>query len=184
MKAPNEDWVGIRDTLIIDEVLPVQEPCVDCPVANSQYTTAVQLQQLTSYVFDIVAGMSTSQEIREIVEPDEKLDVVFREWLHEFFPGIGAMEKSTIDNLRFINDLSEDTAEWFIKHANRKIQAYEKLTKGCASQGLKKIVLDRSKDQAAVELTVCSGEIEDARNSKKGKERPVNTTAKRLEFKQ
>lgn len=184
MKIPNEDWVGIRDTLIVDEVLPIQEPCVDCPVANTQYTTAAQLQQLTGYVFDVVAGISTSQKIREIIEPDEKLDSAFREWLHEFFPGIGAMEKSTVDNLRFVNDLSEGTAEWFIKHANRKIQAYEKLTEGCANQGLKKIVLDQSKDQAAVELTVCSGEIEGARDSKKNKEHPIRAIAKRLEFKQ
>ncbi len=184
MKTPSESWVGNRNTLIIDEISPIQESCADCDVANSQYITALQLQQLTEHVYDIVVGHKTSQEILEILKPDENLDATFKEWLHEFFPGIGAIEKPTIDSLRFINDLSEETAEWFIKHANRKIKSYETLIGSCAGKGLKKIALHRSKKKAIVELTICNGEVAIARDSKKSVSRPMTVTAQRLEPKQ
>lgn len=184
MKTPSESWVGNRNTLIVDEISPIQESCTDCEVANSQYITALQLQELTEYVYDIVAGHKTSRDILEILEPNENLDATFKEWLHEFFPGIGAMEKPTIDSLRFINDLSEETAEWFIKHANRKIMNYETLVGSCAGKGLKKIALHKSKKQAIVELTICNGEVAIARDSKKSASHTMTVTAQKLEPKE
>lgn len=185
--SKSKEFANCRDSLIVDEISPLSESCTDCSAAAKRYDTALQLQQLTGYVFDIVSGKSTTREIYEKLDPDTDMSDTFREWLHEFFPGIGAMEKEMIDNLRFVKDMQESVAEWFIKHANRKIQAYEKLLGDCAGQGLKRITLERIGSQKdgtpkkPVEVSLCSGELEGVKTTKKVRDSSINAVAKEID---
>lgn len=181
VSSSEKNLVDIRESLIVDEISPLPESCGNCTVANKQQRTAMQLQKLTEYVFDIASGKTTTTEVREILDLDQELAETFREWLHEFFPGVGAMGKDNIDNLRFVNDIRDSIIEWFIKHANRKIKSYEKLIEGCAGQGLRKIVLDRSEDKNPVELTLCNGALERVKSSKGViREFQINTLAREI----
>jgi hypothetical protein len=166
MNIPHELVVRARKELVVQDISSLPESCVDCPIAIKQQGTALQLQQLTGHIFDLATGETTTQEIESILNLDEDLADTFRELIDEFFPGADALEKSNLDNLRHLNDVSFGTIEWFIKHADRKIKNYEKLTTDCAGQGLRKVLLDRTEEKDPIELTLCSGELEGMKGEK------------------
>lgn len=182
MKKP-EDIAPVRqEPLILDSVSPVPEGCGDCAIANDQYGDATKLRQLTEYIFDIATNDKKPREINEIVEPNEDLAHTLQQAIHEFFPGVGALNKSSLDNLRHLADIGYETAVAFIESINRTIQSYEQLVDSCAGQGLRKVMLDRTKDENPVELTLCAGEIEVIKTNKSAKSVSISAHAKVLKL--
>lgn len=171
-----------REALIINDVSPLPEGCGDCPIANDQYGNAAKLRQLTEYIFDIANDDKKPREINEIVEPNEDLAHTLQQAIHDFFPGVGALNKDSRDNLRFLADIGYETAVAFIESINRTIQSYEQLVDSCAGQGLRKVMLDRTKDENPVELTLCAGEIEVIKTNKSVKNVSISAHAKVLKL--
>lgn len=171
----------VGNPLIVEEVTPVPESCSDCSVANEQYENAVKLKQIAEYIYSIATDYAKPRDINEMIEPNEDLVATLQQAINEFFPGIGALDMSSRDNLRFLADINYETITAFIEHINRTINKYEQLIDSCAGQGLKKIALHRSKKKAIVELTICNGEVTITRDSKKSVSHPITVTAQKLE---
>lgn len=182
MKKSGEAVTALREALIIDEVSPPAEGCGDCAIASDRYGNAANLRQLTEYIFDIANEDKKPREINEIVERNEDLAHTLQQAIHEFFPGVGALDKGSRDNLRFLADIGYETAVAFIESINRTIQSYEQLVDSCAGQGLRKVMLDRTKDENPVELTLCAGEIEVIKTNKSVKNVSISAHAKVLKL--
>lgn len=172
----------IDSPLIVESATPVPESCSDCSIANHQYANAVKLEQLAEFVFSIAAGDAKPREINELIEPNEDLARTLAQAIHEFFPGVGALDKTSRDNLRSLADVSDGTALAFIEHMHRTMEKYEKLVNDCANQGLRRVMLDRGENQNPIELTLCAGEIQAIQLNKSVKDVPVTASAKKLKL--
>ncbi len=172
----------VGNPLIVGEITPVPESCSNCSIANEQYEGAVKLKQLTEYIFSIATGYTKPRDINEMIESNEDLVHTLQQAINEFFPGIGALDMPSRDNLRFIADINHETVLAFIEHINRTIKKYEQLVGNCAGQGLKKVMLDRTKDKDPVELILCTGEVEMMRVGKFVKDVPISASAEKLKL--
>lgn len=182
MKKSKEVTELRQEEIIINNVTPIPEGCSDCHVASDQYEQAAKLRQLTEHIFDIATGSKKPREINEIIESNEELTHSLQKAIDAFFPGADALNKESRENLRHLADISYKTAIAFIEDINRTIQNYEQLVGGCAGQGLKRVMLDRAKNKDPVEVTLCTGEIEEVKTSKSAKGVPISASARKLQL--